>query len=207
MRRRPAIAVVAIVVLLTASDLSLAGGLSIRMRGGGTKVTGDKFEDSQFRMITGVDLLYPIAKRFHAGLRVGYSKWEPTSIPISLVGSSRMVDGTISNVEIAGTIRYDEPLTRFDRLSIFGEAGIGFCLLNSKADVYSRPVIPDPGPWEYLYTIDSENRPSFCAGAGLNFRVTELVGLEALAAYSYIFTADEPTKFYSFNGCIVLNLF
>ncbi len=196
-------------LLVSSSGSSSAGKVSLHLGLGASKVTGNIYEDTEFRAIPAIDLFYTITENIQLGFHAGYTKWTPNNFKkdSGICGSSRMIEGTVGNTELMGLARFEIPSEKIERLSLFVEACLGCCIIDSNALVYSRPVIPDPGAWDLMYPIKSQNKPCAGAGLGLNLRVTDKFGLESIARYNRVFTDDESTCYYSINGCLVIWLF
>ena len=154
-------------------------------------------------MISGIGVFYALTSRIQLGFQGRYVKWTPDKVE-ALPGSDRIVYGSIQNVELIGLLRIQE---RADKLTFFGEFGLGYSILDSSADVYSRPVIPDPGPYSYSYTIESQNKPIVRLGIGMTYQITNSIGIEANGRYGHIFTEDKSTKYISFSGGLAVLIF
>jgi hypothetical protein len=170
---------------------------------GAAKVSGDLFEDTSYRMMPGLGIMFSLTRHIQAGLQGRYAQWKPDRVE-ELPGADRIVEGSIDHIEILGLLRAIE---KQDRLAFFGEFGAGYCILDSSADVYSRPVVPDPGPFTYLYTIESQNRPMIRLGVGMAYDLADWTVIELYARYGRIFTDEEATSYISAGGALAFRIF
>lgn len=205
------IAITALSMILVVSGLysdgaASSGRMSAHLDSGISKVSGDLYEDTSYRLKSGLALLYSASSHLRIGLYGGYTKWTPDKVE-SLLGSNRIVEGSIQNLEFIALARIVSHSENIEGFSLFGEFGFGYCFLDSGAEVFSRPVIPDPGPYTFLYKIDSQNKPCIRAGLGIEYRFTDRFGIEAVARFNNIFTEEKRTKYYSVSGGLVFLLF
>jgi len=194
------------VFFLVYGNAASAKDVTVHLDFGATKVSGDLFEDTTHRMISGVGLFYSATNYLQFGFHGRYTKWTPDKVE-TLPGSKRIVDGSIRNIELMCSARIISSTESMNNFVLFGEFGLGYCILDSSAEVSSRPVVPDPGPYTLLYTIDSQNKPCVGVGFGVMYQITDRFGIEASGRYNYIFTDDKSTKYYSINGSLLVLLF
>ncbi|HSG29138.1 MAG TPA: hypothetical protein VLA34_11710 [Candidatus Krumholzibacterium sp.] len=203
------VAVLLCIVLATALNAgaaAAAGRIEAHLDIGAGKVSGELFEDTAFRMITGAGVFYTATRILQFGLHAGYTKWTPDKVE-SLPGASRIIEGSIKNIEIMGLARVVSRSENLGGIALFGEIGFGYSLLDSDAEVFSRPVVPDPGPYTLLYKIDSQNKPCVRVGFGVIYKINERLGIEAAGKYGHIFTDEESTHYYSIDGAVIISLF
>jgi hypothetical protein len=203
MRNLAVIVSLVLCLVSLAEKAALSKDTSIVLELGAAKVSGDLYEDTTYRMISGIGVFYTVTSRIQLGFQGRYVEWTPDKVE-ALPGSDRIIYGSIQNVELVGLLRIQEEA---DKLTFFGEFGLGYSILDSSADVYSRPVVPDPGPYSYLYTIESQNKPIVRLGIGMTYQITTSIGIEANGRYGYIFTEDKSTKYISFSGGLAVLIF
>lgn len=105
------------------------------------------------------------------------------------------------------SIRLATPVREGWPVSVFGQVNAGYCFINQDIRVYSRPAaVIDPGPWEYRYSIGSQNELAVSLGLGLTVSVTKRIGIDVLPRYSIVFTDEESIKYRAITGGLTIRI-
>ncbi len=197
------IAILSVAVLFVPAD-SYSQNLSFTAGGGISSFTGEGSEYWNMGFHLAGQGFFALTPNILVGGRVAYNRVTPDqgeyAREFDYPGLDVTVTGSGSIIELLPTVRLHTPVSPDQKISVFGQAGLGMYFATLTADMR---ISYAGTSWEESVS-ESGNDFGMCFGGGIGFAASDNLRLELLPLYHIIFSEEESTKYFSIGISVVL---